>query len=379
MGLLLLGAGIGYFMLFGKLVLPAKTGEETSEKRQRELIDSWQLPVLIHELVVPPASDLIGRTREETMPEQDYHLHLIALADGDEILYVPWRHAHFAAGQVLALIGERNEAERFATTWKLDLLAAVEHSEELQNPANAGFAELIVAPHSSLIGTSTRDISVCHTYQLESLLLLSEGKTERGDFSGRPLHAGDALVVHGRWHDLKTLAHDQNFLVATPVEAEDIDESKGWIAGLCFAGAIALALSGAQLSLALMSGALTMILLRVTRIDDAYRSVDWRTVFLLDLSVNCDGKDRCGQLRRHPDDDAVGKRAYADHSACHRDADHPVLDVDVHRRGDRAAGGCSGFELVHFANLPGKRTPDGTRRISQCGLHACRGGRIASR
>jgi di/tricarboxylate transporter len=281
LGLLLLGVGIGYFMLVGRLVLPAKTGKDTGEERQRELIDSWQLPVNVHELVVPATSALIGKTREEAMLEEQHHLHLIALADEDEILYAPWRHAHFAAGQVMALIGERDDAERFATTWSLDLRESVERFEELQNPANAGFAELIVAPHSSLVGKSTRDISFRHTYQLEPLLLLSQGTTERGDFSDRPLHAGDALVVHGRWRDLKTLAHDRNFVVATPVEAEDIDESKGWIAGLCFAGAIGLALSGAQLSLALMSGALAMILLRVISIDDAYRSVDWRTVFLL--------------------------------------------------------------------------------------------------
>lgn len=70
-------------------------------------------------------------------------------------------------------------------------------------------------------------------------------------------------------------------MVATPVEAEDIDESKAWVAGLCFAGSIGLALSGVTLSIALMSGALAMILLRVVSIDDAYRSVDWCTVFLL--------------------------------------------------------------------------------------------------
>ena len=281
LGLVLLGAGIVYFMLAGKYVLPAKTGEDTSGKQQRELIESWQLPTHIHELLVPPGSALIGKTREETGMETGYKLHLIALADGDEILYAPWRHAHFAAGQVLALIGERHEAERFATEWALDLSETVERFEALQNPTAAGYAELILAPRSSLAGKSIRDISFRRSYRVEPLLLLSAGQAERGDFSDRPLRPGDAIVVHGRWSELKTLAHDRDFVVATPVEAEDIDESKAWVAGLCFAGAIGLALSGATLSIALMSGALAMILLRVVSIDDAYRSVDWRTVFLL--------------------------------------------------------------------------------------------------
>jgi len=281
LGLVLLGAGIVYFMLAGKYVLPAKTGEDTSGKQQRELIESWQLPTHLHELRVPAASPLIGKTREDAHMETAYQLHLIALADGDEILYAPWRHAHFAAGQVLALIGERHEAERFAAEWALDLSETVERFEALQNPTAAGYAELILAPRSSLAGKSIRDISFRRSYRVEPLLLLSEGQAERGDFSDRPLRPGDAIVVHGRWSELKTLAHDRDFVVAAPVEAEDIDESKAWVAGLCFAGAIGLALSGTTLSIALMSGALAMILLRVISIDDAYRSVDWRTVFLL--------------------------------------------------------------------------------------------------
>ena len=46
-------------------------------------------------------------------------------------------------------------------------------------------------------------------------------------------------------------------------------------------GAIALALSGVQISLALLSGALAMILLKVISIDEAYKAIDWRIVFLL--------------------------------------------------------------------------------------------------
>lgn len=281
LGLLLLGTGILYFIVAGRFVLPAKTGEDTGEERQRELIDSWQLPVQIHEVVVPSNSALIGKTREEARLWVEYQLHLLALADGDEILFAPWRHAHFAAGQILALIGESSDVERFADAWKLELRTTVERFEDLQNPANAGFAELIIAPRSSLIDKTTRDISFRHTYRLEPLVLLSGGNAVRGDFGDQALHAGDALVVHGRWSDLKNLAHNRDFVLATPVEADDIDESKGWVAGLCFAGAIVLALSGAQLSMALMSGALAMILLRVISIDDAYRSIDWRTVFLL--------------------------------------------------------------------------------------------------
>jgi len=49
----------------------------------------------------------------------------------------------------------------------------------------------------------------------------------------------------------------------------------------CFLGGIGLALLGFPLAVSLFSGALAMVLLRVLTMEEAYRSVDWRTVFLL--------------------------------------------------------------------------------------------------
>jgi di/tricarboxylate transporter len=280
-GAVLLFSGIAYFVLFGRYVLPAKTPPDTVLGRQQELITSWQLPATIHELVIPAGSPLVGKTREEVRLTQDYRLNLLALADEDEVLYAPWRHAHFAAGQVLAMLGQREDAERFAHDFRLQLRKRLERFEDLQSPASAGFAEVIIAPRAKIAGKTLREIALRKTYEVEPLVLLSQGKVERSDFSDQPLMAGDALIVHGSWARMKGLNTTGDFVLATPIAVEDIDESKGLLAGVCFVAAIGLALAGAQLALALFSGALAMVLLRVVGIDEAYRAVDWRTVFLL--------------------------------------------------------------------------------------------------
>jgi di/tricarboxylate transporter len=280
-GLALLAAGIGCFVLFGKHILPSRAGESSTASRQQELIASWQLPVTIHELVIPPDSPIIGKTRDDIHLEREYRLNLVALTDEDEVLHAPWRHAHFAARQVMAILGEHREIERFASAYGLELRSSVERFEDLQNPATAGFAEIIVSPRSSVAGKTLRDIALRKNYEVEPLILLSGGKEERGDFADSTLGTGDAIIVHGRWDRIKALGSSGDFVLVTAVEIEEIDESKGLLAAGCFLGAIALALGGAQLSVALMTGALAMVLLRVIKIDDAYKAVDWRTVFLL--------------------------------------------------------------------------------------------------
>ena len=115
----------------------------------------------------------------------------------------------------------------------------------------------------------------------EPIMLLSGDREVRGDFSDQILQPGDAIIVHGLWENIKAIGDNRNFVLVTPVEADGKGQAKPLIAMLCILGAITLVLSGVPFSVGLLSGALAMIVLRIVPIDEAYKAVDWRTVFLL--------------------------------------------------------------------------------------------------
>lgn len=280
LGLALLAAGIGYFALLGRYVLPARSAGEGAARRQRELIEAWQLPADLCEVRVPEGSALVGRTREQTGLELGYGLSLAAVAEGRERAYAPWRHTRFAPGQVLGLLGAPGAAERFARDWGLEPCTGARVFRGLHGELG-GFAELIVTPRSGVAGLTVRAIGVRRRFRVEPLVLVSGGELSRGDLSDRVLRPGDALVVYAPWEALRELREGGDFALATPIEGEPTDPSRAWLAGLCFVGAVGLALAGFPLSLSLMSGAVALVLLRVVSLDEAYRAVDWRTVFLL--------------------------------------------------------------------------------------------------
>jgi di/tricarboxylate transporter len=97
------------------------------------------------------------------------------------------------------------------------------------------------------------------------------------------LQAGDALVLHSRWEDLEELAHDQNFAVVTDFPKKEETRPDKIVPALIFFGiAFLLILTNAvPLSVALMVGAMGMVVSRVLSIDEAYRAVGWQSVFLL--------------------------------------------------------------------------------------------------
>lgn len=281
MGAALLVCGMLYFVVFGRLVLPARTKSGEQLSPQQALIETWRLPSTVYEYTVPPDSPLVGKTREEVGLCREYDVHLLALAEGNDVSYAPWRYTRFAAGQALALIGPEADVQRFARDFNLRATPARRCFQPLRDAESAGFAELVMLPRASLSGKKLREIALRKAYGVEPVLLISDEEIVRGDFSDRPLRPGDGLIVHGRWENIKAMADNLNFVSVTPVEAKPASSSHPLLAAACFFGAIVLTMLGFSLSLSMMTGAVAMVLVGVVSIDEAYRAIEWRIVFLL--------------------------------------------------------------------------------------------------
>ncbi len=279
-GIALVAAGIFYFLFLGKYVLSFKKEIETITPQQ-ELIDTWQLPSNVYQCIIPQKSSLIGKTREQVKLWIKYKLNLLVIEEEGEVLHAPWRYTRFSSNQKLLLMGKLENVKQFSKNYKLLLSEAPSKLENFRTIEGAGFAEVIIPPKAKIAGKSICEIAMRKTYSVEPIMLLSGEKEKRGDFCDQKLQPGDTIIVHGLWENIKRMADNRNFVLVTPIEVETRGKSKPIIATSCMIGAIVLALSGVQLSLALFSGALAMILLKVISIDEAYKAIDWRTVFLL--------------------------------------------------------------------------------------------------
>ncbi|MCK9299696.1 MAG: SLC13 family permease, partial [Methanoculleus sp.] len=211
-----------------------------------------------------------------------YNLHLISLAERGEITYTPWRHTRFAARQELGILGQDEDVRRFVDDFGLEWVRAGESTANVMADPNVGFAEVIVRPYGGIVGKTLRDLEFRVTYGVEVLILLSGTEEQRQNLADRPLQAGDAMVVLGRWERLRALATDRNFVMVTPVEGRAGVRERGAAAAvLCFLAAVGLTYTGLSIATSLLSGVLAMILLRIVPIGEVYRAIDWRTLALI--------------------------------------------------------------------------------------------------
>ena len=290
-GIALMVTGITYFVLAGKYVLPnvssdAKSNVAGSAKYLEEV---YGVDYMLFEAVVPEGSPLVGQVLDDI--ESANRIRIIAIkAEGSGKRMRASRgdlsrDVDITENASIGILCSPAHLRDFVDNYGLKIQKGLRAFSEELSSSQAGIAEVVIPPGSSLVGKSARDVWMRKTYGLSTVALHRDGKTlfEGDNIRDMPFEAGDTLLVHTKWQDLARLETDRDFvIVTTEYPKEETRPNKvGW-ASFFFGMALFMVLfTDLRLSIALMTGAIGMILSGVLKIDEAYKAVSWSTVFLL--------------------------------------------------------------------------------------------------
>ncbi len=287
-GVSLVISGILYFVILGRFVLPKSAGEGASAGDTIDYFkDIYGLNYELFEVEIPADSKLVGTSIDDV--EHSERIRIIAAhTDSDDTRVGPGgidRNLGIQANAVLGVLSAPNNLLAFVEKYNLDLRSELQTFSDSLSSSKSGIADVVIPPGSHLIGKSARDLWMRKTYGIAMVALHRDGDTlrEGDDIRNLPLEAGDTLVVHTSWDALVRLQSDKNFVVVTTeFPHEETRPHKVAWAGLFFTIALSMVLfTDLRLSVALLTGAIGMVLSGVLNIDEAYEAVSWKTVFLL--------------------------------------------------------------------------------------------------
>jgi len=278
-GLALLAVGILYFSLLGPYVLPSKREENDRTSPGQRLLNVWGLSDSIYTFRIPAGSSLIGKSAEESKMGANYNINLLEVYDDEQSDYDIWEEMRFEGGQKITVQGQDDHVDDFADSYNLQL---IEEKERSTHGSNGGYLEVVIPARSNLVGKTLREVPLREAYNAQVVLFFSGSEVIEEDLADRVIQAGDTLVLHGKWESLQFFKESEDFITVSPVEYEAKQPEKAWLAVGSFAGAIALVLSlDLPISIGFLTGAVAMILGGVLTIEEAYRSVEWKVVFLI--------------------------------------------------------------------------------------------------
>ncbi|MCC7255654.1 MAG: SLC13 family permease [Dokdonella sp.] len=283
-GLPLLLAGLTYFALFTRKLLPGDEEERqkvTPGRTETYFAETYGIDGSVIELVVTVDSPLVGMSVAEVEQLHEAPL-ILALKSGNEARLAPPGDEMIWVGSVLGVLGKREKVQAFANTQLCQMQTRLRNFADLFNPTRAGISEAVVPPNSHWIKKSVDELRLRKTAALSVLAVNRGEQVFREDLRSLSLRAGDTLVMHSFWRDLANAAESHDFVVVTDYPKDEQRPGKIWHAVAFFALAMALGLfTDLRLSIAMMVGAVGMLLTGVLNMDEAYEAINWKTVFTL--------------------------------------------------------------------------------------------------
>jgi len=282
-GLLLIVAALLYFILFGRFILPSKGVDDASGPMSSVLAGTYQGVGSLHEIHIPQTWDSPQELKAlELRPI--YFSTVVAIArDADKRhIIAPDSSETIQPGDHIVVFGPEEFVEHMAENlgWELQS-ELVSFAEEL-SLNNAGIMEGLVTPRSELVGETLADIRLRERFKVSPLAIFRGEKLFVSGLVNIPIESGDAILLHGRWEMFHILKNGHDLVFTEEVKGEVLRTDKAKLALMWLAVSLVMILGfHIQLSIALLCGALGMVLTKVLTIDEAYQSVDWMTVFLL--------------------------------------------------------------------------------------------------
>ncbi len=286
-GLMLTASGLACFILLGRFILPQGDKQEIPGAHASETEKQDTLPVDqaedLYELSTP---EDFTHYRDRLFVDdlrRRYLVNVLALTEPPDFKMIsPAPDTEIRSGIELVVCGSRKDATRMAETEGMLLKPQLDTYKDRLSAQNSGTVEAVVAPRSHFAGRTLREANFEDRFRITPLSIYRNEETYRAKIDDIVLQVGDVIALHGNWKRFKTLQQEGGLLFSFPSDVELMRPEKAVWAGLWLGVALVMIMVfNIQLSVSLMTGALGMILTRVLSIDEAYESVDWRTIFLL--------------------------------------------------------------------------------------------------
>jgi len=282
-GVPLLIVGIAFFAVLGKRLLPDDEERQnvTPGRTESYFADTYGIEGDVFELTVTAESPLVGMSVGETEQLHDAPL-ILALKTGNEGRLAPPADQMIWVGSVIGVLGRREAVSDFADNHLCLMQARLRNFGDMFNPTRAGISEAVIPPTSHWINQKIEDLRIRKRFGISVLAVTRGGTVFREDVRHMMLKPGDTLVLHSLWRDLALAAESRDFVVVTDYPKEEQRPSRIWYAVAFFGLALGLGLfTDLRLSVAMMTGAVGMLLAGVLSMEEAYKAINWKTIFIL--------------------------------------------------------------------------------------------------
>jgi len=275
LGALFFLAGLLYMIAVGARLIPVRDVESSLTRR-------YAMADYLTDVVLLPDAPSVGERVEDSRLVRDLDVDVLEVIRDGERLHENVADTRLAAGDVLRLRVDVRQIQRLKNSVGCAVRGDKALRDEDFDADQLALMEVIIAPNAPLAGRTIRGARFRNTYEATALALRHRGELLHGGFRDTRLSAGDALLLEVPRSNMDRILRDPDFVVASEVEVPRPRRSRLVPALLITAGVIlAATFDILPIVTAAVAGAVLLVLSRSISLEEVYRAIEWKVIFLL--------------------------------------------------------------------------------------------------
>jgi len=278
-------------VFFGRFLLPVRQSASIPADfsgHAQTLVQHYNLEHGLHQLVLLAASPLVGTSRKAVDLSRYAGVRAVAFLDHEDDR--PLERDRLEPGDLVLVRGDGDEVSRLAGDLGLEVR---EHGAgaalgDVLLSRDSGLTEVVVPQRSEMIGTTVFPGMMTEDHEV-MVLAVQRGGAELV----RPrltLRAGDHLLLQGSWPALERyLAVAQMLVIDSPdlvrTQAVALGRGAKRVFAIMALLVVLLVFNVTPAPIACLLCACLTVVLRVVRLPQVYRGIDWNTVILIGAMI----------------------------------------------------------------------------------------------
>ncbi len=247
-----------------------------------ELTEVYNLHERLMVMRVPLYSAMVGKSLKESRLGDALGSRVLGILRGKDPIIMPEPQEVLQAGDRLVVEGRLSDLKILHGLGQLVLERRTHPDMETLVSGSVGLVEAILSPRTTLEGKTLRKINFREKYGLNVLALWRRGQAHRSNLRDMDLQFGDALLLLGRREKLKLLGREPDFIVLTETAQAELRREKMKISISIMGGVLLPVILGwVPIYIAAIVGAALMVLFGCLTMEEAYRQIEWKAVFLI--------------------------------------------------------------------------------------------------
>lgn len=255
---------------------------EIAPVSKEELTDLYRLQERVFVVRVPRESQIPGHTLAASRLGDAFDFRQLAIFRESELQIMPEPDTILHGGDLLLIQGRPEHVDVLRGLQEMEIDPGPSHATGVFRSDRLTMLEATPDPRSAYVGKKISELRLRDSYGLELLAIWRKGQAIRSELDGLTLELGDALLLLGPRNKLADINRDPEFLVLTPVPQEPPNTKKAPLAAAIMAAVVVVVMLGwYPIYIMAILGAASMVLTRCLSMEEAYRSIEWRAIFLI--------------------------------------------------------------------------------------------------